>query len=416
MTIIPDKVNCLSPHILVLLVKKEDQKLDCIPRSLTSSMYRRHARVAHIEKPSKTLAFTNRTPILASREVDGAALLKKRWTLPATLNGQLTSVSPEESEGVDIATLADCEEITTGYCKLNIHTGIRSKRLEPKLMFKQSTPSTLPTVWQPESSERSELTSSLDAAGDLSARGTEPVSVVEEEPGAEQRHPGSHQSLGHDYQVSGDVSPQSATVSIAFPQRPSSYASISTTITPAGPASTPLSNEEFSLVMRIPWPYDNPTQAAIVATKNDSHDDLLLVAERLAAYPGTPAYINNTLPKDKNGVDYVSLNMDVNGTSYGLSAASVGSAYGRATTVLAVKGQQQEEWTVGSTIWHKMAAASNLLLACNETVNGEPAVVLSWGIYYSNGSAPAGCAFTSVWRNCDVLGSEATCSETDSGQ
>ncbi|KAM3418402.1 hypothetical protein BST61_g4395 [Cercospora zeina] len=176
------------------------------------------------------------------------------------------------------------------------------------------------------------------------------------------------------------------------------------------PSSKPLGNAEFGLLMRVPVPNGTPTSVALVATQNGTNPELLLVGQRLAAFSGTPAYTNNTQPPTANGFDYVALNLDVNGTSYGLFAADIGSVYGIATTVSAVKGWQQEEWLVSdksSSIHRKLNAANNLFLACERTVNGEPATVLSWGIYYSNGSAPAGCWATSIEKNCNVPGSTA---------
>ncbi|KAF2215056.1 hypothetical protein CERZMDRAFT_95428 [Cercospora zeae-maydis SCOH1-5] len=199
------------------------------------------------------------------------------------------------------------------------------------------------------------------------------------------------------------AAPQSSPPPPPPPPPPSSYQT---------PPSKPLSNAEFGLIMRVPVPNGNPTSVALVATQNGTNPELLLVGQRPAAFTGTPAYTNNTQPPTANGFDYVALNLDVDGSSYGLFAADVGSVYGIATTINAVKGWQQEEWLVSdkySSINRKLAAANNLFLACERTVNGEPATVLSWGIYYSNGSAPAGCRATSVEKNCNVPESTAQC-------
>lgn len=85
--------------------------------------------------------------------------------------------------------------------------------------------------------------------------------------------------------------------------------------------TSPLSNAEFGLTMRIPG--TNRTFAALVATKNGTQEELVLVARRLSVYTGTPAYVTNEQPKDSRGFDGVALNMDVNGTSYALSAADI---------------------------------------------------------------------------------------------
>lgn len=47
--------------------------------------------------------------------------------------------------------------------------------------------------------------------------------------------------------------------------------------------------------------------------------------------------------------------------------------------------------------------------ACAGTVNGQPAVVLSWGIDKSDGASPDGCDRTSVSKRCNVPGSTAKC-------
>jgi hypothetical protein len=87
------------------------------------------------------------------------------------------------------------------------------------------------------------------------------------------------------------------------------------------PPPPPLSNAEFGLVMQIPGP--NVTYAALVATYDPTYQQLVLVAQRLSAYTGTPAYISNPEPQGSQPFDWVSLNLDVNGTSYGLSAAYI---------------------------------------------------------------------------------------------
>ncbi|PPJ53601.1 hypothetical protein CBER1_00445 [Cercospora berteroae] len=193
-----------------------------------------------------------------------------------------------------------------------------------------------------------------------------------------------------------------AAVAFAAPQSPAAYQ----------PLSKPISNGEFGLTMRIIDEVGEPRAVALVATKNGTNEELVLVGQPLASNSGTPAYTTNTNAEDANGFDFVALNVDVDGTSYGLFAADVGSVYGIQTTVIAVKGMQQEEWLVSDEddgVYRKLAAANNQFMACAGTVNGQPAVVLSWGINKSNGISPDGCDSTTVKKNCNVPGSTAKC-------
>ncbi|GIZ40478.1 hypothetical protein CKM354_000381400 [Cercospora kikuchii] len=199
-----------------------------------------------------------------------------------------------------------------------------------------------------------------------------------------------------------------AAIAVAFaaPQTP-----------PSGyqPLSKAISDQEFALTMRVIGEAGQPMYVALVATKNGSNEDLVLVGDHAAGLGGTPAYTYNFKPKEANGFDYVALNMDVEGTSYGLFAADVGSVYGIATTITAVKDMQQEEWLVSdsnSEVHRKLAAGNNGFYACQATVNGKQTTVLSWGVYNSNGSAPPGCANTAVSRICNVPGSTAKCPES----
>lgn len=169
-----------------------------------------------------------------------------------------------------------------------------------------------------------------------------------------------------------------AAIAVAFaaPQSPATYQ----------PLSKPISDGEFGLTMRIIDEVGEPRAVALVATKNGTNEELVLVGQPLASNSGTPAYTTDTNAKDANGFDFVALNVDVDGTSYGLFAADVvsnlclaffvrrilkdfeadapnqGSVYGIQTTVTAVKGMQQEEWLVSDEddgVYRKLAAANN---------------------------------------------------------
>lgn len=78
---------------------------------------------------------------------------------------------------VDVKKLADCEDISVGFCKARVHPEVRrdsDNNAEPeqeyKLMARKAALDALTDGRLPELAERSELTSSLDAAGGLSAR------------------------------------------------------------------------------------------------------------------------------------------------------------------------------------------------------------------------------------------------------
>lgn len=102
-------------------------------------------------------------------------------------------------------------------------------------------------------------------------------------------------------------------VTFAAPQAPAAYQ----------PLSKPISDGEFGLTMRIIDEVGEPRAVALVATKNGTNEELVFVGQPLESTPGTPAYTTNTKPKDANGFDFVALNVDVDGTSYGLFAADV---------------------------------------------------------------------------------------------
>lgn len=118
----------------------------------------------------------------------------------------------------------------------------------------------------------------------------------------------------------------STAVAMAYPQAysPPTYPPFGNTSHP----QSPLSNAEFGLRMRVPNPI-NP-YAGLVATKNGTSQQLLMVAHTLSgpdtAYDTTPAYTVGTesLGTQKlYGPNFVELNLDVNGTQYGLSTPDI---------------------------------------------------------------------------------------------
>ncbi|EMF17976.1 uncharacterized protein SEPMUDRAFT_153787 [Sphaerulina musiva SO2202] len=202
----------------------------------------------------------------------------------------------------------------------------------------------------------------------------------------------------------------STAVAMAYPQAysPPTYPPFGNTSHP----QSPLSNAEFGLRMRVPNPI-NP-YAGLVATKNGTSQQLLMVAHTLSgpdtAYDTTPAYTVGTesLGTQKlYGPNFVELNLDVNGTQYGLSTPDIGGIHGIAYPVTASAGYHVKEWLVASTgeVNHKLTAASQQFLACNATVNGKHVMILSWGSSSLNGTYPSGCTSTSVSVTCNVPGS-----------
>lgn len=118
----------------------------------------------------------------------------------------------------------------------------------------------------------------------------------------------------------------STAVAMAYPQAysPPTYPPFGNTSHP----QPPLSNAEFGLRMRVPNPI-NP-YAGLVATKNGTSGQLLMVAHTLSgpdtAYDTTPAYTVGTESVGTQklyGPNFVELNLDVNGTQYGLSTPDI---------------------------------------------------------------------------------------------
>ncbi|PPJ53604.1 hypothetical protein CBER1_00446 [Cercospora berteroae] len=188
--------------------------LNCVSAELPKTyLTRRYSRVAHLERPSATLAYT-RSPRQAAesriepRTIEPRAIEPRRLeprrleprtldsltqtesnepkTTPTTLDDvakiakRLETIVRDSLMSVDVKKLADCEDISVGFCKARVHPEVRSNsnNAEPeeeeeeeyKLMARKAALDALTDGRLPEFAERSELTSSLDAAGGLSAR------------------------------------------------------------------------------------------------------------------------------------------------------------------------------------------------------------------------------------------------------
>ncbi|KAF2215057.1 hypothetical protein CERZMDRAFT_82920 [Cercospora zeae-maydis SCOH1-5] len=199
--------------------------LNCVSAEIPKPyLTRRYSRVAHLERPSETLAYTRseREEVAESRMEAGSTEPRRleRRTLdsltqieseaqephPATLDDvakvakRLETIVHDSLQKINVATLADCKDDSVGFCKVpvglpeeeeeeeeeeekghNTSTGIitsndNSNKAKPhpkreyKLMARQSALDALTDPRLPELAERSELTRSLDAAGGLSAR------------------------------------------------------------------------------------------------------------------------------------------------------------------------------------------------------------------------------------------------------
>jgi len=151
-------------------------------------------------------------------------------------------------------------------------------------------------------------------------------------------------------------------------------------------------NATFSLAMRVGYG-ETAKNVSLVAVPSgtDSNSLVLVGREKSSKTRATPVYQNGTSPN-------AALDAIYHGKSYGLRAADVGDNYGIAVDVLATKGDQDFEWFVGEgEVLHKLYAGSNLLLACNRTINGLEEPVLAFGVINSNGSVPYKCQYTRVF-------------------
>ncbi|CAJ2512064.1 Uu.00g076890.m01.CDS01 [Anthostomella pinea] len=161
---------------------------------------------------------------------------------------------------------------------------------------------------------------------------------------------------------------------------------------------SPPTDEEFGLTMTV-----NGAYVSLNAVSNGT-EDLILEAQRLSVYPGTPAYLTGTSPAAALSFDLTD-STTVPAGVYGVLVPSVGDNYGYATPVLARKDYEEFEFSVtNGTISHRLTAALQSWFACLDTVNGEDNYVLKWGVFQSNGSPPAGCATTTVQQNFNVPG------------
>lgn len=132
--------------------------------------------------------------------------------------------------------------------------------------------------------------------------------------------------------------------------------------------------------------------------------NLDLVFERLSAYPGTPAYLNNTL------LDFDVPNPPTAGENgpYSMYFQEVGDDYGVSVPVTAIYDPDQtlgrKGFTVGSdgSLQPALHAALESFFACNSTLNGVDQFALKWGVFNSNGSAPYACVAARLVQNKNV--------------
>ncbi|KAF1817746.1 uncharacterized protein K489DRAFT_435649 [Dissoconium aciculare CBS 342.82] len=164
--------------------------------------------------------------------------------------------------------------------------------------------------------------------------------------------------------------------------------------------SGPDPKQEFALAVRY-----NGIPLSLFAVNNGTDNERVLVAERLSAYPGTPAFANV-----QDGGRYTSVNLDIDGESFGLVVKPVGTSYGDSTTVLAKKNTQEFGWSIkDGLVDHARTGPFNFFYLCKDTVNDQEVDVLKWVNANYNTTAPEGCVYTQIYQNCNVDGSEYKC-------
>ncbi|CAK4031553.1 Hypothetical predicted protein [Lecanosticta acicola] len=170
------------------------------------------------------------------------------------------------------------------------------------------------------------------------------------------------------------------------------------------PPKRAISKEEFTIAMQLGAGEEAPVVPLLAVPNGPGSKEYILVGQTQGT-AATPVYATGTSPDQ-------TLALDVGGKPYYMSAADIGDLDGAASTVNADPLYKDEEWSVdGTTIDHQLTAANNIFLACNQTVNSAEVPVLTWGSQESDGSYPEGCYFTSLYRKCNVPGSDASCEE-----
>ncbi|KAF4637175.1 hypothetical protein G7Y89_g910 [Cudoniella acicularis] len=124
-----------------------------------------------------------------------------------------------------------------------------------------------------------------------------------------------------------------------------------------------------------------------------------LIFERQCTYPGTPAYLNNTLLIFTPSVYGYPL-----GTPYSMSFPSVGDNYGYTVPVTAIFGENGNTGFGESNgvITAKLDATLESFFACNETLDGVDRFALKWGVFKADGGAPDGCVAAQLVESFNV--------------
>jgi hypothetical protein len=128
------------------------------------------------------------------------------------------------------------------------------------------------------------------------------------------------------------------------------------------------------------------------AVESGTLGNLDLVFERPSAYPGTPAYLNNTLLEfDYKGSEPGPVHPGI----YSANFQDVGDNYGAKVPVTAIYGTNEATEGFGQgpdgTLTATKTAALQSFYACNTTTKGEPILGLFWGVPKEDGSAPDEC-------------------------
>ncbi|KAJ0123938.1 hypothetical protein J7T55_012410 [Diaporthe amygdali] len=166
-------------------------------------------------------------------------------------------------------------------------------------------------------------------------------------------------------------------------------------------------SSEFSLAMKL-----NGTYASLNAIYL-SEKGILLQAQNMSDYSGTPTYLNSTESDDPSDHFPDSLVLNLTNTPdisappgvYGVAVASLGDAHGAWVFVSAIQDEQEFDFLVtDGSVYHELTAAPQSWFACSQTVENVTGTFLSWGVYDTNGSAPFGCEVTDVVQNFNVPG------------
>lgn len=155
----------------------------------------------------------------------------------------------------------------------------------------------------------------------------------------------------------------------------------------------PAHHGDFIMLMQHNvYPYPKIVNSSLVLTYDHAAKQHYVVGVDEAKRRGTPARASNY---ENNYA--ANLSMISHGKEYFLSTIDAGEVYGIHSPVSASTTFYQPQWSVGDYVYHELTAASNLLMACNITVNGEIAPVLSFGDVTSQGNIPENCTYASVF-------------------